>query len=289
MPKEPLGEILIRAGLLDQTDLQRALKEQQRWGGPLGRYLVDLNLIDEEILVRALSTQYKIPAVALDPAQMNIEVAKLIPKEICERYRLICFRSDPQKNFLDVAIVDPSSMDAINEVRIITGRQIRPYIAGPATIDRAITHVFYGEVVVGGEIDLASNPDIELPPIEDIEMSEGKSKESKNKPPSAEQEFKHSAKTKSDMSLLSGATAGPADRDRRKGGKKDSGFHITMDLSDIEVDNKLLAKEIRRLEDRLMALEESVERDKVVLQFLMDALVKKGTFSLEELRRLIGS
>ncbi|MCA9669216.1 MAG: hypothetical protein KC503_26650 [Myxococcales bacterium] len=154
-PRDRLGDILLRAGLLDEEGLNRALNEQQRWGGPLGRYLVDLSLISEETLIRALSTQYKLPAVALDAPKLSHATARLIPREVCERHRLICFRVDRARRFLDVAMTDPSNVDALDEVRVKTGFNVRPHIAGPNAVDKAITTVFYGDISAGGEIDLS--------------------------------------------------------------------------------------------------------------------------------------
>ena len=155
--RERLGDILIKAGLLDSSGLQRALEEQEQWGGPLGHHLVQLELISEETLVRALSTQFKLPAVALDGPRLDPTVARRIPREICERNRLICFRADSEKAFLDVAMADPASLDAVDEVRLSTRCNVRPFFASPSAIDRAIRIIFYGERQAPGEsaIDLS--------------------------------------------------------------------------------------------------------------------------------------
>jgi hypothetical protein len=145
MPREKLGEILIKAGLLDELGLQRALNEQQRWGGQIGRYLVELGLITEETLVRALSTQFKLPAVTLDPSRLSIAVGRMVPKEICERNGLICFRADLKSRFVDVALSDPSNLAAVDDVRVATKCNVRPHIAAPTIIDKAISFVFYGD------------------------------------------------------------------------------------------------------------------------------------------------
>ena len=60
-PRIRLGELLVRAGVLDEYKLNAALAEQQRWGGRLGRVLVDMGFVSEEILVKALSKQLAVP------------------------------------------------------------------------------------------------------------------------------------------------------------------------------------------------------------------------------------
>lgn len=157
MARERLGELLINAGLLDQAGLDRALSEQKRWGGYLGRYLVELGLISEETLVRALSTQCRVPAVAIEPHRLDGDVARLIPQELCEKHRVVCFGLDAQKRFIDVAMADPLSPEIIDEIRVHTRHNVRPYFAAPSAINDAIAQIFYGESSsIGGTIDIES-------------------------------------------------------------------------------------------------------------------------------------
>lgn len=155
MAQDNLAVILMRAGLVDEPGLERARIEQKRWGGSLGRHLVDLNLITEETLVRALGSMYKLPAVSLDPPRMNTNVAKLVPREICERYCLVAFRADIPARALDIAMAEPSQLDAVDEVSLATKYKVSPHIAARSVIEKAITHVFYGgSPSVGAELDL---------------------------------------------------------------------------------------------------------------------------------------
>ena len=61
MARKKLGEILIEAGLLDETQLRVALGEQKRWGGTIGRVLIDMRIVEENALVAALSRQLTRP------------------------------------------------------------------------------------------------------------------------------------------------------------------------------------------------------------------------------------
>src|SRR3954468_22752503 len=64
-----LGELLIKANVLQETQLKSALAEQQKWGGKLGDILVRMSLVTEDLLIRALSKQLGIPAANLDAVQ----------------------------------------------------------------------------------------------------------------------------------------------------------------------------------------------------------------------------
>jgi type IV pilus assembly protein PilB len=143
MARKRLGEILIQAGLLDEGRLRTALREQQRWGGPLGRTLIEMKLVREDDLVRALSVQLNFP-VATDLAERNIAPAVLdhLPTEFCEENAVIPFHQDGR--FLEVALCDPTNLSILEEIRIRTRLNVRPYIIGPQQLEKAIGKHYKG-------------------------------------------------------------------------------------------------------------------------------------------------
>ena len=58
--KSKLGEILIEAGLLTNTQLQNALVDQKKKGLKLGQYLVREGYLSESKIVDVMSHQLKI-------------------------------------------------------------------------------------------------------------------------------------------------------------------------------------------------------------------------------------
>lgn len=313
MPREKLGEILIRAGLLDETGLQRALNEQHRWGGQLGRYLVELGLITEETLVRALSTQYKLPAVSLDPPRMDIKVGRLIPKDICERNGLICFRADMKKKFLDVAMSDPSNANVLDEVRVATQFNIRPHIAAPTVIDKAISFVFYGDMSMGDEIDLSPNSSLRTDPASSelarraahLRFSPTLPKPSSWEPgvtpvrqnppaldlkvtanPQASPPIGEASFTLPTPNIESALDAiFPSTKVKLPSPAVEESFHITLDVP--VVDKNAIAQSRQNTEERLAKLEAMSARDCAIIQKLLEALVRRGYFTQEEILRLI--
>jgi hypothetical protein len=298
MARERLGDILIKAGLLDEAGLQRALNEQQRWGGQLGRYLVEMGLITEETLVRALSTQYKVPAVALDPQRMDISVGRLIPQEICERNNLICFRADRGQKFLDVAMGDPSNLDASDEVRVATQFNVRPYIAAPSAIDRAIAYVFYGDI---------DQTAMDLSPESNLRLDASSSELAKKlrKQPSERLSKGSAPGTALDPVRASVLTPKPSPAVDVKvsvgqqppaGGPqqsmepislpepvKEDGFHISMEVP--AMDKAVINKQ--GVEQSIARLEATVTRNSAILKALMEALAHKGLMSKKEIRQII--
>jgi hypothetical protein len=145
MARKRIGEILVQAGVLDGEGLKTALVEQRRWGGPLGRILIDMKLVTEEALVSALSQQLNFPTVDLDKIDVPADVIALVSAELTVQHRMMPFKRAGK--FLDVAMSEPTNLGIIDELRIRTQLNVRPYLAGPKMIERAITR-FYGAVLL---------------------------------------------------------------------------------------------------------------------------------------------
>ncbi len=141
MARKRLGEILIEAGLIDETGLRSALIEQRRYGGPLGRVLVDMKMVVEEDLVQALSKQLAVPLVDLDAIEIPQAVLDLVPADLAEVQGVIPF-AQPMK-FLDVAMSDPTNLTLVDELRIKTQLNVRTYLAGPKAIERALARFYH--------------------------------------------------------------------------------------------------------------------------------------------------
>jgi hypothetical protein len=140
MARKKLGEMLIEAGMLDDATLRSALAEQRRWGGSLGRTLIEMKKMSEEDLVAVLSRQLGLQAVKIDTLSIPQSVLDLVPGELAQQWSLIPF-AQPMK-FLDVAMSDPQNLGIIDELRIRTQLNIRPYLSGPKAMERGLSKFY---------------------------------------------------------------------------------------------------------------------------------------------------
>lgn len=153
MARRKLGEMLIAAGVLDDNSLRIALADQRRWGRPLGRTLVELRLIAEEELVHVLAQQLGLEAVDLDQIEVPQAVIDLVPPDLARQHNLVPF-GQPMK-FLDVAMIDPTNLGVIDELRIRTQLNIRSFLAGPRQIERAIARYYGHGIGMRPDVDIA--------------------------------------------------------------------------------------------------------------------------------------
>ncbi len=137
-----IGELLLKAGILSRQQLEEALNAQLIYGGKLGTNLVEHGFVTEEFLTSFLSKQCNIPAVDAEKLE-NIpsEVIESVPRDLAERHKVIPFRRDKRR--LDVALVDPTNLKAIDEVAFKTGLLTRPHVAPEVTILRCLERYYH--------------------------------------------------------------------------------------------------------------------------------------------------
>jgi hypothetical protein len=245
MARKKLGEMLIEAGVLDEARLRSALADQRRWGRSLGKTLVELKLIAEEELVRVLSKQIGIPSVDLDKFVIPDSVSSLIPDELARQHQIIAF--DQQMKFLDVAMVDPTNLGVIDELRIRTQMNIRPYLAGPKQMERALSQYHGGTLRTETSIALDGGDTLEV--VDGLHGMQIERSLTSELPRRTDEGLRTYPRTTPPM--LSGGQ-----------------------LRDAEID---------ALQNRISKLEALVARDEEVLRKLLALLIDKGVATRDEI------
>ncbi|HEV8374845.1 MAG TPA: type II secretion system protein GspE, partial [Candidatus Polarisedimenticolia bacterium] len=135
-----LGEMLIKANLLTQKKLQEALEYQKANGGKLGFTLVKLGFVKEEEITRVLSQQHGVPSVNLRTMDLDEGVVKLIPSEVAQKYLILPISRTGAT--LTVAMVDPTNVFAMDDIKFMTGFNIEPVVASESSIQEGIEKAY---------------------------------------------------------------------------------------------------------------------------------------------------
>jgi hypothetical protein len=144
--KKRLGEMLLEAGVIDETQLLSALGHQRKWGGKLGQALVDLHLATEGQIVSALAQRFGFDIVnvaALRPSPALDAALRLVPRELALRHTLLPIAADTST--LNLAMGDPSNVAVIDEIAFRTGRRVKVALAGDREISAAVRRLYYAE------------------------------------------------------------------------------------------------------------------------------------------------
>ncbi|WP_158376059.1 GspE/PulE family protein [Cellulosimicrobium cellulans] len=131
-----LAEILLERGLVDEDQLLAALDAQVATRAPLGPALVASGALTEEQLVGALAEQAGMTYVDLDTADLDPTAVALVPGPVCRRHMVLPVRTED--GALLVAMADPGNVLALDDLRSLTGRTVRPVVASRRALESAI-------------------------------------------------------------------------------------------------------------------------------------------------------
>ncbi|WP_437312589.1 MULTISPECIES: type IV-A pilus assembly ATPase PilB [unclassified Sorangium] len=158
-----LGELLVREKLISLQQLRQAQEEQRKTGQNLGYALAKLGYISDGEITSFLSTQYRVPAVALDEYEIDAEVSRLVSREVCEKHKIIPISRSGTA--LVVAMADPTNLHAIDDIKFLTGFNVEPVVASETGITEAIERAYnvgpsydevlseFGEEEVGFQVE----------------------------------------------------------------------------------------------------------------------------------------
>ncbi|HLJ85862.1 MAG TPA: type IV-A pilus assembly ATPase PilB [Candidatus Angelobacter sp.] len=161
-----LGDLLVREKVITSEQLDKALRAQ-RDAGPsarLGSVLVQLGYVNDEEVTNFLSRQYGVPAINLQYFEIDSTVVKLIPEDTAKRYQILPLSRVGAS--LTIAMVDPTNVFAMDDIKFMTGFNIEPVVASESAIMDAIEKA-YGQQHQGENVDellasMGEESDVEL-------------------------------------------------------------------------------------------------------------------------------
>lgn len=126
-----LGEQLIKMGILTESQIKEALsvQEKKRKQGKnlkLGQVLIELGLCDEKQIGEALAKKSGYRFLSMNSTEVDVTYANLITPEIATKYKVM--PTGMKNGKLQVAMLNPNDIIAIDDLRILTGYEIEPII-----------------------------------------------------------------------------------------------------------------------------------------------------------------
>jgi len=137
-----LGDLLVKEKVITPEQLEQAVKMQKDSGSRLGAALVKLGFLSDEDVTNFLSRQYGVPAINLSFFEIDSSVVKLIPFETAKRYQILPLSRVGAS--LTIAMVDPTNVFAMDDIKFMTGFNIEPVVASEAAIMEGIEKAYQG-------------------------------------------------------------------------------------------------------------------------------------------------
>ncbi|MHB0975699.1 MAG: GspE/PulE family protein [Candidatus Aquicultorales bacterium] len=132
--RKRIGEILIQAGVIDEEQLVQALAGQN--GSFLGSTLIKMGYASERDIAVALASQLNLEFIDVASFQVDPSAAAQITEETARRHLLLPIAFEDGK--LTVAMSDPTNVLAIDDLRIMTGFDIKPVVVVESELKTAI-------------------------------------------------------------------------------------------------------------------------------------------------------
>ncbi len=142
-----LGDLLVKEKIITTEQLEQANKVQKEQSCRLGSALVKLGFLTDEDVTNFLSRQYGVPAINLSYFEIDPSVVKLIPFETAKRYQILPLSRVGAS--LTIAMVDPTNVFAMDDIKFMTGFNIEPVVASESSILAGIDKAYGG----GGKED----------------------------------------------------------------------------------------------------------------------------------------
>ena len=140
--KDRISKALLESKIIDQAQLDKALQSQKEKGGTLSQILIDLGFIKQKEILLALSQDLNIPLINLNKYNTDPSIIDLIPKEISRHYHILPLSKIGPT--ITIAVSDPLNIFAIDDIKSLTGFDVRLVLAEGASIDSAIEQ-YYGK------------------------------------------------------------------------------------------------------------------------------------------------
>ena len=136
-----MGSLLIENKAITREQLKKAVEKQiaAKKNGEkksLGQILVDLGYTTEDKVTEALASSAGVDYVSLESFSVDAVAASLIEPDSARRYRAlpIGFKDDQ----LVVAMSDPNDILAIDDIRLITGYELKPVCVAESELKATI-------------------------------------------------------------------------------------------------------------------------------------------------------
>lgn len=167
-PRPKLGEIVLRAGVIDELQLDSALGEQKKLGDRLGLVLIRLGYVTEQDLVQALASQLDLPVATLEGKKIPRRVLDLVPFDYADDHTCLPLfqKNEEGVETLYIGMDDPSNLDVLDDLAFRTGMRLKAVVVAAAEIRQGIDR-FYRDLEPGPQPSRAepAAPEPAAPPI----------------------------------------------------------------------------------------------------------------------------
>lgn len=127
-----VGELLVRAGLIDASGLSRAAEIQSKGEVSLGRALADLGLANENAVCATIAEALRLECLGAELPDIAPEMEALLPMKFCLKHFVVPLNL--KGNALRLGMADPLDYPTIQDVMFRSSKDVVPVVASQTSI-----------------------------------------------------------------------------------------------------------------------------------------------------------
>ncbi len=138
--RDKIAQKLLESSLISQEQLSKALDSQQEAGGTLSYNLVKTGAISEMAFAEFMGQVYSVAAIDLEVVEVDVSAVSLIPADVATKFQVVPVKREGR--VLTVAMANPDNIFAIDDIKFITGFEVKPVVATESAIKRSIDRLY---------------------------------------------------------------------------------------------------------------------------------------------------
>src|SRR5918997_4583078 len=128
-----ISDVIVQLGFLDEERVQTAVDEAKSSGRTPEQVLMEASAISSEQLARAVAERFSLRHVDLQVYKADLGATNLISPQIARRFNAVPIGFEDDGGLM-VAMADPSNVLALDDLKLMTGHELRPVVASPEDI-----------------------------------------------------------------------------------------------------------------------------------------------------------
>src|SRR5205085_10067556 len=157
-----LTDVVVELGFATDEQVKDAIENSRSTGTTPEKVLMSSGAISADQLARALAERYGLDHLDLSVFQVDMTAANCITTAAAKRYHAVPVAFVGERTLL-VAMADPSNVLAVDDIAIMTGREVRVAVAAPDDVASLITKLNRLEEAVGEDaVEEQADTEVEL-------------------------------------------------------------------------------------------------------------------------------
>ena len=169
-----IGHLLFENGSISREQLKKALEitdaaKSKGENKLIGQALIELGFTTEAKVTQAVALQAGVEYLTLETGSIDSSAASLIDPDSARRYRALPIGFENDR--LVVAMFDPNDILAIDDIRLITGYEIKPVCVAGSELKATIDNYVRATSTLEAEEDEEEKPSVEIDEAYTISVS----------------------------------------------------------------------------------------------------------------------